>query len=127
MNEFRDPIKMARGLGSAKQGVQHFMIQRITALGLIMLGIWFVMLVVSLMHADFTTAHAVMARPFNAVLMIAFVVAMFWHAQLGLQVILEDYVHAPASQLALQIAVKFLCFIAAVVSVLAVLRIVLGS
>lgn len=127
MSNLRNPMKRARGLGSAKLGVHHFMIQRITALALIVLGIWFVMLVLSLMHADYTSAHAVLARPFNALLMIAFVVAMFWHAQLGLQVIIEDYVHKPATQLTLQIAVKFLCFIAAVASVLAVLRIALGS
>lgn len=127
MSHLRDPMKLARGLGSAKHGVRHFMVQRITALALIVLGIWLVMLVVSLMHADYTSAHAALARPFNALLMIAFLIAMFWHAQLGLQVVIEDYIHTPTMQLTLQIAVKFLCFIAAIAGVLAVLRIALGS
>ncbi|MDN5924233.1 MAG: succinate dehydrogenase, hydrophobic membrane anchor protein [Xanthomonadales bacterium] len=126
-DSLRDPIKRARGLGSAKHGVHHFMIQRITALALIILGIWFLVLTLGLLNADYWQAHATLARPYNALLMIAFIVAMFWHAQLGLQVVIEDYVHTPRLQITLQIAVKFLCFIAGLASVLAVLRIALGS
>lgn len=127
MSALRDPMKRARGLGSAKHGVHHFMVQRITAIALIVLGVWFSVLVLGLLGSDYLTARLTLAQPLNAVLMIAFVVAVFWHAQLGLQVIIEDYVHKPWLGMTLQIAVKFLCFIAGVAGVLAVLRITLGS
>ncbi len=127
MSALRNPIKDARGLGSARHGVRHFMIQRITALALIVLTTWFLVVVLRLLGTDYQTARLTLAEPFNAVLMISFVVAVFWHGQLGLQVIIEDYVHAPWLQQTLQIAVKFLCFIAGVAAVLAVLRVALGS
>jgi succinate dehydrogenase / fumarate reductase membrane anchor subunit len=124
--QLRTPIKIARGLGSARTGAHHFMVQRITAVALIGLGLWFVWIVLSMLHMDYAAAHALLAQPFNAVLMIAFVVAAFWHAQLGLQVVIEDYVHNRGLELTLQIAVKFLCFLGAAASVLAVIRIALG-
>ena len=88
MSALRDPMKRARGLGSAKHGVHHFMVQRITAIALIVLGVWFSVLVLGLLGSDYLTARLTLAQPLNAVLMIAFVVAVFWHAQLGLQVII---------------------------------------
>lgn len=127
MNALRNPMKRALGLGSAKHGVHHFMIQRITALALIVLSIWFAVVVVNLLGSDYLTARLTLAQPLNATLMIAFVVSVFWHGQLGLQVIVEDYVHTPWLQLSLQIAIKFLCFIAGVAAILAVLRVALGS
>jgi len=126
MSSLRTPLKNALGLGSARQGAHHFIVQRVTALALVFLGAWFVWTVLSLLHLDYAGAHALVARPLNAVLLLAFVVTVFWHAQLGLQVVIEDYVHARGSQLALQIAVKFLCFLGAAASVLAILRIALG-
>lgn len=127
MTAMRDPMKRALRLGSAKHGVHHFMVQRITALALIALSVWFLVLVLGLLGSDYLTARLTLAQPFNAVLMIAFVVAVFWHAQLGLQVIIEDYVHTTWLQFTLQIAIKFLCFIAGAAAVLAVLRVALGS
>ena len=126
MSSLRTPLKSALGLGSARQGAHHFITQRVTAVALVLLGGWFVWTVLSLLHLDYAGAHALVAQPCNAVLLLAFVVTVFWHAQLGLQVVIEDYVHARGSQLALQIAVKFLCFLGAAASVLAILRIALG-
>jgi len=123
--DLRSPIKIAQGLGSAKSGAHHFMVQRITAVALIGLGLWFVWIALSMLHMDYAGARALIAQPFNAVLMIAFVVAVFWHTQLGVQVIIEDYVHTRGLELALQITVKFLCFLGAVASALAVIRIAL--
>jgi succinate dehydrogenase / fumarate reductase membrane anchor subunit len=122
----RSPLKNALGLGSARQGAHHFVVQRLTAVALLLLGGWFVWTVLALLHLDHAGAHALVAQPWNAILLLAFVVAVFWHAQLGLQVVIEDYVHARGSQLALQVAVKFLCFLGAAASVLAILRIALG-
>jgi succinate dehydrogenase / fumarate reductase, membrane anchor subunit len=123
---FRTPMKIALGLGSARSGAHHWMVQRITAVALIGLGLWFVWLVLAMLHADYAGARALIAMPWNAVLMIAFLIAAFWHAQLGLQVIVEDYVHAKGLEIATQIAIKFACFLGAAASVLAVIRIALG-
>jgi succinate dehydrogenase / fumarate reductase membrane anchor subunit len=125
--DFRTPIKIAQGLGSAKHGAHHFMVQRITAVALIGLSVWFVWIALVMLQMDYAGAHALIAAPLNALLMIAFIVAMFWHAQLGVQVVIEDYVHARGVELTLQIAVKFVCFLGAAASVLAVVRIALGS
>ena len=67
------------------------------------------------------------ARPWNATLMVAFLIATFWHAQLGLQVILEDYVHTPLTAFVSQLLVRFVCFLGALASVFAVVRIALGN
>jgi succinate dehydrogenase / fumarate reductase membrane anchor subunit len=122
----RSPLKNALGLGSARLGSHHFVVQRLTAAALVLLGLWFVWTVLELLHLDYAGAHALVAQPWNAVALIAFAIAAFWHAQLGLQVVIEDYVHTRGSQLVLQVAVKFLCFIGAAASVLAILKIALG-
>lgn len=128
MNDpYRTPLKIAVGLGSAKHGVHHFLVQRLTAIALLFLGLWFMWLVLTLLHADYVAAHAMLAQPLNALLMIVFVIAVFWHAQLGLQVVVEDYVHTRGVEFAMQVTIKFLCFLGAAASVLAVLRIALGS
>ncbi len=124
---YRTPLKQVRGLGSAKEGTQHFFVQRLTALALIVLACWFLYFVVSLMQADYLTASDAVARPWNATLLIAFLVAMFWHAQLGVQVVIEDYVHSHGLALAAQIAVRFLCILGALASVFAVVILALGG
>ena len=124
---YRTPLKQVRGLGSAKEGTQHFFVQRMTALALIVLACWFLYFVVSLMQADYLTASDAVAKPWNATLLIAFLVAMFWHAQLGVQVVIEDYVHSHGLALTAQIAVRFICILGALASVFAVVRIALGN
>ncbi|WP_334178870.1 succinate dehydrogenase, hydrophobic membrane anchor protein [Pseudoxanthomonas sp.] len=127
MSDFRTPIKNARGLGSAKTGTEHFVHQRLTATALVALTIWFLVFVLSLIGADYVTATAAVAKPWNAILLVGFLVAMFWHAQLGLQVVLEDYVHNSLLALAVQTTVKFIAVLGALVSVFAVARIALGN
>ncbi|HEV7123211.1 MAG TPA: succinate dehydrogenase, hydrophobic membrane anchor protein [Rhodanobacter sp.] len=122
----RDPMKVARGLGSSQSGVDHWWTQRITAAALVLLGIWFVVMVLSLLHADYATARAAVARPWNALLLIAFVLTMFWHAVLGLQVVIEDYVHVRWQEVVLLTAIKFIAVLGALAGVLAVLRIALA-
>ena len=92
-DNLRTPLKRVRGLGSAKSGTHHFIVQRITALALVPLVLWTIWFALRLMHADYAQARALVHQPLNAVLAIAFVIALFWHAQLGVQVVLEDYVH----------------------------------
>lgn len=126
-SRYRTPLKIARGLGSAKEGTHHFLVQRLTAIALVFLACWFLYFVIGLMQADYLTATDAVAKPWNAMLLIAFLVAMFWHAQLGMQVIIEDYVHSHGLALTAQIAVRFVCILGALASVFAVVRIALGN
>jgi succinate dehydrogenase / fumarate reductase membrane anchor subunit len=125
--DLQNPLKRARGLGSAQFGVSHWWTQRVTAVGLILLGLWFVVLVLGLLHADYATARATVAKPWNAVLLVAFIVTAFWHAVLGLQVVIEDYVHARWKEIFLMVAIKFLAVLSVLAGALAVLRIALGA
>lgn len=123
----RHPLKTARGLGSAKDGTHHFLVQRVTAIALVFLTLYVVGLVVSLVGADYAAVRARVGHPVNATLLIAFLVANFWHARLGLQVIVEDYVHTAGRYSLLQLLIVFACWIAGLASVLAVVRVMLGA
>ncbi|CAE6770631.1 succinate dehydrogenase, hydrophobic membrane anchor protein [Xanthomonas arboricola] len=127
MSRYRTPLKNVRGLGAAKTGTEHFVMQRLTATALVVLAIWFVAFVLSLLGSDYMTAVVAVSKPWNAVLLVGFLVAMFWHAQLGLQVVLEDYIHNSLLALALQTTVKFVALLGAIVSIFAVARIALGG
>ena len=119
----RDPLAIARGLGSGKTGTGHWWTQRLTAIALLLLTPWFAWLVLRLLGADQPAMRAALAQPVTATLLLAFLVSLFWHAQLGLQVIVEDYVHGWL-EVALQIAIKFAYTLATLASVLALGRIV---
>jgi len=126
-DKFRSPLKNARGLGSAKSGTEHFIYQRLTATALVILTIGFIFFVMNLIQADYRSAVAAVSKPWNALLLIGFLVTMFWHAQLGLQVVLEDYIHNSLLALTLQTLVKFIAVLGAFVSIFAVARIALGN
>lgn len=81
MSRYRTPLKNVRGLGAAKTGTEHFVVQRLTATALVPLSIWFLILVLSLIGADHTAASAAVAKPWNAILLVGFLIASFWHAQ----------------------------------------------
>lgn len=125
--ELRHPIKRARGLGASQSGVGHWWTQRMTAIALVLLGLWFLVTVLRVVHADYATARSLVAQPWNATLLIALVLTMFWHAVLGLQVVIEDYVHTRWKEVFLMVLVKFLAVLGALACVLAVLRIALGA
>lgn len=127
MSRYRTPLKNVRGLGSAKTGTEHFVLQRLTATALVLLGIWFLVFVIGLIGTDHAAATAAVAKPWNAVLMVTFLIATFWHAQLGLQVVLEDYVHTSLPALAVQTTVRFIAVLGAIVSVFAVAHIALAG
>src|SRR5690606_30923691 len=109
LDELRTPLKRARGLGSGKSGTGHWWWQRVTAVALVLLTAWLVGLLVSLVGADLAQARETIARPWNAVALAALVIAMFWHAKLGIQVVIEDYVHARGLEVALQMLVTIAC------------------
>ncbi len=117
----RTPLARVRHLGSAKDGTGHWWAQRLTALALIPLTIWFVASLVNLAGADHAAMAAWMGNPVSAGLMILLVVATFYHAALGLQVVIEDYVHGEGAKMAALIVVKGLCVVLGLTAVLAVL------
>lgn len=123
----RHPIKRARGLGSAKDGTGHWIIQRITAIALTFLSIYVVGLLLSMIGDDYASVRARVADPVHATLLTAFVIAMFWHAKLGMQVIIEDYVHEPVLATLSHLANIFFCALAAIAGVLAIVRIALAA
>lgn len=121
--DFRTPVGRARGLGSAKSGTGHFWWQRVTAIVLALLVPWLVGMLVSFVGTDLASVQAVIARPYNAVLLAIFVLALFWHAKLGVQVVIEDYVHTRAAEISLQLLLTFLCVFGALASIYAIARI----
>ncbi|HEY0310735.1 MAG TPA: succinate dehydrogenase, hydrophobic membrane anchor protein [Luteimonas sp.] len=123
MDSFRTPLRRARGLGSGKDGTGHWWWQRVTAVVLVVLVAWLVGLLVSLVGADLMQARATIARPWNAIMLALLVVAMFWHAKLGLQVIIEDYVHERLSEVLLKLLVIFACAAGALACLYAIARI----
>ena len=124
--DLQTPLKRVSGLGSAKSGTHHFIIQRVTAVALIPLVVWAIWLALTLLHADYAQARALLHQPANALLLTAFVIASFWHAQLGVQVVIEDYVHTRWLEVVSQLAIRFVCVLGALASVLAIVRIALG-
>lgn len=127
MNNLRTPMKRALGLGSGKDGTQHFIWQRVTAVATGLSGLWLLGMVLTMRSANYAFVHALVADPINASVLVAFLLGMFWHARLGLQVIIEDYIHTPLTALVAHLANIFICALAAIAGVLAVLRIALGS
>jgi succinate dehydrogenase / fumarate reductase membrane anchor subunit len=125
--DFRTPLKRARGLGSAKDGTGHFLWQRVTAIALVLAGAWLLGLLLSLSSADYAHARLMVADPLNATVLVAFLVAACWHAKLGMQVVIEDYVHAPLFAGIAHLANIFFCALAAIAGVLAVVRVALGA
>jgi succinate dehydrogenase / fumarate reductase membrane anchor subunit len=117
----RSQLGRVRGLGSAKSGLAQWWAQRLTAIALVPLSLWFIVSVLHLLGAPHDAVVDWISGPWTIVLMIALVVATFHHAQLGLQVVIEDYIHNDAARLASLIAVKgaaILLGMACVVSVL---------
>lgn len=123
--DYRTPLKRARRLGSGKSGTGHFWWQRVTAIVLMLLVPWLVGTLVSMVGADLDRVYDVFSRPYNVILMTLFVVALFWHAKLGLQVVIEDYVHNRAVELTLLLLNILLCSLGALASLYAIARIAL--
>ena len=121
------PLARARGLGSAKHGVGHWWAERVSAVALIPLTLWFVWSVVRLTGADQGTVKLWLSRPATAILMSLFIVATFHHLALGLQVVIEDYVHREGVKLTALLLVKGLVILTAAAALFTVLRVALGS
>ena len=127
MTDLRTPLARARGLGSGKTGTSHFWYQRVTAVALMLLVPWLVWMLAGMAGGDVESVRATIARPWNAILLAAFCVAMFWHAKLGMQVVIEDYVHTRGVEITLHLLNMFLCTLGAIASVYAIARIALTA
>lgn len=123
----RNPLARARGLGSAKEGTAHWMAQRVTALALIPLTIWFAYSLLNLLHRDYAHAYVWVHAPLVAVLLVILIGAAFYHAYLGLQMVVEDYVHGAWSKFGSLLLIKFICVLLALSGIFAVLRIAFGG
>ncbi|MFT5173318.1 MAG: succinate dehydrogenase / fumarate reductase membrane anchor subunit [Gammaproteobacteria bacterium] len=125
--KFRTALNNVRGLGSAKSGTHHWWMQRLTALALVPLMLWLVWSMACLSGLDYAAAIAWVSSPITSVLLITTLLGLVYHAMLGLQVVIEDYVHAEGVKFISLIALKFVCLLLALASVLAVLRISLAG
>lgn len=123
----RSPLSKANGLGSAKHGFSHWWWQRVSAIALIPLTVWFVYSLICLVGADHVDATAWLSRPINATLMLIFVLTALFHGQTGLQVIIEDYIHTKWQNLSLLLFIKFSAVILGVLATISVLKVVLGD
>ncbi len=125
--KFRSHLSKVQGLGSANEGVAHWWAQRLTAVALIPLVLWFTFAVATVGGMDYATLTAWIKSPVVAVLLILFIIASLYHMQLGLKVIVEDYVHVKWLNLTTIILVDFISIVLMVAGILSVLKITLGA
>ena len=123
----RSELGRVKGLGAAGGGVHHWRLQRMTAIALIPLSLWFVTSLLWAFRGDYAAVAGWIAQPHVTVLLLALSVALFWHLQLGLQVVIEDYVHTPWRQVAAQLVLRAAAALGALVAVVSILKIALGS
>jgi succinate dehydrogenase / fumarate reductase membrane anchor subunit len=118
----RSQLGRARGAGTAHAGAHHWKAERMTALALVPLSVWFVIAVLSHLGADQPAIAAWAGRPVNAALLLALIVMTFHHMQLGLQVVWEDYIHVVARREAAILATKGACLLLGLMAAVAVLK-----
>lgn len=127
MTDLRSPVARVRGLGSAKSGTQHWWHQRVSAVALILLVAWFVVSLILNAPADQAHVRAWVSSPVTMVMLIMTIVFGLWHAALGMQVVIEDYVHSEGMKIGLILLIKCLAALAAVAAVVAMFRMAFGG
>ncbi len=123
----RTPLKEVRRLGSAKEGASHFWLQRLTAIANVFLGLFLVLIVAGLAGADHATAKAALSRPWIALPLLLLVVSGTIHMRLGMQVIIEDYIHGEGLKLTCLLLNTFFAIFVAAASALAILKLSFGG
>lgn len=123
----RTPLGRARGYGASKHGVGHFIAQRVTAVALLLLVLWGVVSVLSLARGDYESATAWLRNPVDAALASLLAIAAFWHMQLGMRTIIEDYIARPSTKAVLLIANVFVGWLGGALTVLSILKVALSA
>ena len=125
--QLRSHLGRVRGLGSSNDGVNHWWMQRLTGVALVPLCLWFVFSIVSLVDANLSSVTNWVGRHFNPVLLVLLVICMFYHAQLGLQVVIEDYIHSEPIKVMLLVVTKLGALFLGACSAFAVIRLTFGG
>jgi len=123
----RSPIGRVLGLGAAKEGVSHWWSQRVTSVALLLLGLWFVSTLLRMPNFSYEFVVAWIGMPFNSVLLLLLIGTLVYHSQLGVQVVVEDYVHHHGLKIATMMALTFAHVAVAALAIFAVLRIAFGG
>ena len=123
----RSPLGTVLGLGTAKDGTAHWWGQRVSGAALVLLGLWFAVAIALLPGYDYAAAVDFISRPYNAVLLLLLSATMGYHSYLGVQVVIEDYVHGHAMKIALLVLSRFAHILLAVAAAFAVLKLGIGT
>ncbi len=123
----RTPLKNVRGLGSAKEGTSHWWHQKVTAVALIPLFVVAIAYVISLVGSDYERVRYILSLPFTSLILLLLIGVTFYHMKLGLQVVIEDYIHSEFSKTVLLMLNGFVCAIVGLASALAVLKLAIGG
>ena len=117
------PLHRVQGLGAAHSGTGHFWRQRITAVALVPLGLWFTYAILGLIGTNEVAILSFLARPWNALLMAAFAATMLYHMSLGLQVVVDDYIHSTGMKIFCLLLIRFMMIATTVTCIFALIRI----
>ncbi len=123
----RTPLKNVRSLGSAKEGADHFWLQRVTAVANLLLVSWLIFVAFSAAGADYASARKLVASPLVSLPLLLLLVSAAIHMRLGMQVIIEDYVHGEGSKIVLLMLNTFFAILIAASSIMAVLKLTFGA
>jgi len=123
----KSPLGQVLGLGSARDGTGHWWSQRVSALALLILGLWFAAELICLESFSYQSMTTFLSSPVNAVLLVLLVATVFFHSMLGVQVVIEDYVHHSGLKVVVLVLLKFAHVLAAALGVYSVLRVGFGA
>jgi len=127
MADMRTPLGKVRGLGSAREGTEHFWRQRLTAIANVPLTLFFIGLLISLNGSSYAETRAALSSPFVALPLILVLLSVLYHMRLGMQVVIEDYVHGEGNKLALIILNTFFTVVVGVIAVFSLLKLAFGG
>ena len=124
---YRTPIAKVRGLGTARSGLQHWKMQRLTAIANVLLVLWFMFSAMALSGSGYEQVRAWLGSPVTASLVVLLIISTFYHARLGLQVVVEDYVHHEGARIASLVVIALIVLALAVACIVAVLTVAVGG
>ncbi|WP_343312989.1 succinate dehydrogenase, hydrophobic membrane anchor protein [Brucella sp. BE17] len=127
MGDMRTPLGKVRGLGSAKEGTGHFWYQRMSAVALVPLVLFFIVLIISLHGASYAEVRTALSHPLTAIIMALFVLTGVYHMRLGMQVIIEDYIHSEGMKIVLVMLNTFFAAVVGFACVFAILKLSFGG